>query len=61
MRWWFLNFTTMVMIIAAGLDLGVLGFWGYDVAPALFGTYTRNAYMVTGCGAVWQLFRQTFF
>ncbi len=45
----------------AGLDLGVLGFFGYDAATALFGPYTKIAYMVMGCGAVWQLFRQRFF
>ena len=58
---WVLEFTTLVMIIAAGLHLGVLGFWGYDAATALFGAYTKIASMVIGCGAVWQLFRQRFF
>jgi uncharacterized membrane protein YuzA (DUF378 family) len=57
---WLLDFPTLVIIIAAGLDLGVLGFLGYDAATAAFGAHTKIAYMVVGCAAAWQLFRQKF-
>jgi len=55
---WLLDLVTLLLILAAGLDLGVLGLFGYDAAAALFGGYTRIAYSIVGCGAVWQLFRQ---
>jgi uncharacterized membrane protein YuzA (DUF378 family) len=55
-----IDFPTLVFIIAGGLDLGVLGFFGYDAAAAVFGSHTRIAYMVVGVSAVWQLFRQRF-
>jgi uncharacterized membrane protein YuzA (DUF378 family) len=57
---WLIDFPTLVFIIIGGLNLGVLGFFGYDAASAVFGAYTKIAYMVVGVSAVWQLFRQRF-
>ena len=58
---WFIDFPTLVLVIAAGLQLGILGFFGWDPADALFGAYTKLAYMLVGLSAVWQLCRQRFF
>jgi uncharacterized membrane protein YuzA (DUF378 family) len=58
---WMTDFLTLVLIIAGGLDLGVLGFFGYDPATAVFGPHTQIAYMAVGISAVWQLLRQRFF
>jgi uncharacterized membrane protein YuzA (DUF378 family) len=57
---WLIDFSTLVLIIVGGLDLGILGFFGYDTAAAAFGPYTRIAYMAVGISAVWQLTRQRF-
>ena len=57
---WILDFPSLVLIIAAGLQLGVLGLFGWDAAAAVFGTYTKAVYIATGISAVWQLFRQKF-
>ena len=57
---WLIDFPTLVLIIAAGLDLGARGFFEYDAAAAMFGEHVRIAYMVVGISAVWQLIRQKF-
>ena len=57
---WIIDFPTLVLIIVGGLDLGVLGFFGYDAAAAAFGPNVRFAYMAVGVSAVWQLMRQRF-
>ena len=57
---WILDFPSLVFIIAAGIQLGVLGLFGFDAATAVFGAYTKAAYIVVGIGAIWQLFRQRF-
>jgi uncharacterized membrane protein YuzA (DUF378 family) len=57
---WLVDFPTLFFIIVGGLDLGVLGFFGYDAAAAVFGPHVKIAYMVVGVSAVWQLFRQRF-
>jgi uncharacterized membrane protein YuzA (DUF378 family) len=57
---WLIDFPTLIFIIVGGLDLGVLGFFGYDAAAAAFGPDVKIAYMVVGVSAVWQLFRQRF-
>lgn len=50
---WLIDFPTLVLIIIGGLDLGVLGFFGFDVATAVFGPHARIAYMAVGVSAVW--------
>ena len=57
---WLIDFSTLVLIIVGGLNLGVLGFFGDDAAAAAFGPHTQIAYMVVGISAVWQLMRQRF-
>jgi uncharacterized membrane protein YuzA (DUF378 family) len=55
-----IDFSTLVLILAAGLQLGLQGFFGWDAAAHLFGGYERFAFMLAGLGAIWQIFRQRF-
>jgi uncharacterized membrane protein YuzA (DUF378 family) len=57
---WILDFPSLILIIAAGLHLGLLGLFGWDAAAAVFGAYTKAAFIAVGMSAVWQLFRQRF-
>ena len=57
---WIVDFPSLVLIIAAGFQLGVLGLFGFDAAAAIFGAYTKAAYIVAGLSAMWQLSRQRF-
>ena len=57
---WLIDFPTLILIIVGGLDLGVLGFFGYDAAAAAFGPNAKFAYMAIGLSAIWQLMRQRF-
>jgi uncharacterized membrane protein YuzA (DUF378 family) len=52
------DFLTLVLILAAGLQLGLQGFFGWDAAGRLFGGHERIAFMTVGLSAVWQIFRQ---
>jgi uncharacterized membrane protein YuzA (DUF378 family) len=52
------DFSTLVLILAAGLQLGLQGFFGWDAAGHLFGGHERFAFMLAGLSAVWQIFRQ---
>jgi uncharacterized membrane protein YuzA (DUF378 family) len=53
-----IDFLTLVLILAAGLQLGLQGFFGWDAAGHLFGEHERIAFMIVGLSAVWQIFRQ---
>jgi len=55
-----IDFSTLLLIIAAGLQLGLLGFFGFNVAEHIFGSYVTLAYEIIGASALWQLFRQKF-
>ena len=55
-----IDFLTLVAIIGAGLQLGVIGFFGLNVAEAVFGSHATVAYEVAGASAAWQIFRQKF-
>jgi uncharacterized membrane protein YuzA (DUF378 family) len=57
---WFIDSPTLVLIIVAGLQLGLQGFFGYDAIGHLFGENERFVYMLIGLSAVWQFFRQRF-
>jgi len=52
---WILDFPSLVLLIVAGFQLGLLGLFGWDAA-AVFGAHTNAAYIVAGISAVWQLF-----
>jgi uncharacterized membrane protein YuzA (DUF378 family) len=57
---WILDFPSLILIIAAGFQLGILGLFGWDAAAAIFGTYAKDVYIAAGVAAIWQLFRQRF-
>jgi uncharacterized membrane protein YuzA (DUF378 family) len=57
---WILDFSSLILIIGAGLQLGLLGLFGWDAAAAIFSAHTKAAYIVVGASAIWQLFRQSF-
>jgi uncharacterized membrane protein YuzA (DUF378 family) len=57
---WFFDFTSLSLIIAAGLQLGLVGFFGWDAAGAILGSYAKATYMIVGASALWQLSRQKF-
>jgi uncharacterized membrane protein YuzA (DUF378 family) len=40
---WFLDFSSLILIIAGGFQLGLLGLFGWDAAAAIFGTYAKAA------------------
>jgi len=57
---WIVDFPTLVIIIAAGMLLGVQGFSGFDAARVLFGEHTSLVFIAVGLSALWQLTRQRF-
>ena len=57
---WFFDFPTLVLVIAAGFQLGVQGLFGLDAGSALFGKHVSMLFMLMGVSAIWQLFRQRF-
>jgi uncharacterized membrane protein YuzA (DUF378 family) len=57
---WFLDFPTLVLIIAAGFQLGMQAFFGWDMAGAIAGKWAPYIFMAMGVSAVWQVFRQRF-
>jgi len=57
---WLIDFWTLVLILAAGLQLGVQAVFGFDTAGAIFGSGERILFILMGLGAVWQLLRQRF-
>ena len=57
---WFVDFPTLVLLILAGLNVGMLAVSGYNAADAIFGHYSHIAYALVGFSALWQLSRQKF-
>jgi uncharacterized membrane protein YuzA (DUF378 family) len=57
---WIFDFSSLVLIIAAGFQLGLLGLLGWDAAAAIFGAHAKDVYIAVGSAAAWQLFRQCF-
>jgi uncharacterized membrane protein YuzA (DUF378 family) len=59
-RMWFIDFPSLILIIAGGVQLGLLGFLDVDAIGRLFGQNEKFVFMLIGLSAVWQLFRQRF-
>ena len=55
-----IDFLTLLFVIAAGLQVGLVGFFGLNLAEIIFGSHVTLAYEVAGVSAVWQLLRQKF-
>jgi len=57
---WPFDFPTLILILAAGLELGAQGALGVSLYGWLFGSWKMAAYQITGLAAVWQICRQRF-
>jgi hypothetical protein len=56
-----IDFLSLVLILVAGIELGLIGLFGFSVLAWLFGSWRPFVYDVVGVSAVWQIFRQRFF
>ena len=53
-----LNLITMLLIIIGGIDLGLLGLFGWDLLTLVFGfspILLRIVYVIIGLSALWQI------
>jgi len=57
---WFLDFSTLVLIIAVGMQLGLQALFGWDLAGTIAGNWAPDVFMAMGLSSVSQLFRQKF-
>ena len=57
---WWLDFPALVLIIAAGIQLGLQAFFGWDLTGTIAGKWAPYVFMAMGVSAVWQVFRQKF-
>lgn len=57
---WALDFPTLVLILAAGFELGSLGMFGFSLFGWALGSWKLLAYDAVGLAAIWQLCRQRF-
>jgi uncharacterized membrane protein YuzA (DUF378 family) len=56
-----IDFFSLILILVAGIELGLIGFFGFSVLTWLFGSRYTVAYDVIGVAAVWQTMRQRYF
>jgi uncharacterized membrane protein YuzA (DUF378 family) len=54
------DFLTLVLIVLAGVELGLIGAFNFSLVTWLFGSWHRIAYDVIGVSAIWQMARQRF-
>jgi uncharacterized membrane protein YuzA (DUF378 family) len=52
---------SLIMILVAGIELGLIGFFGFSVLTWFFGCWHFVAYDIVGVSAVWRILRQRFF
>jgi uncharacterized membrane protein YuzA (DUF378 family) len=55
------DFFSLILVVVAGVELGLIGFFGFSVLTWIFGRWHFVAYDVIGVSAVWQIFRQRLF
>jgi uncharacterized membrane protein YuzA (DUF378 family) len=46
------------MILFAGINIGAIGMFGFDILQWLFGPWETRAQVLIGIAAVWQTLRQ---
>lgn len=54
-----LNLATLIILIAGGINLGLVGLFQFDVIALVFGAgamLTRLVYILIGAAALWQLY-----
>jgi uncharacterized membrane protein YuzA (DUF378 family) len=49
---------TLLLIMFAGIELGVIGLFGFSIVTWLLGSWHAVAYDLIGFSAIWQLGRQ---
>jgi uncharacterized membrane protein YuzA (DUF378 family) len=54
-----LDFLSLVLILISGLELGVIGFFGFSPLAWLLGGWRFLAYDAAGIAALWQISRQS--
>ena len=57
---WFIDFSTLVLIIVGSLLIGIHGVTGVDVLHDYLGNAATVAEIAIGASALWQLSRQQF-
>lgn len=57
---WYLDFPSLILIIAAGAQLGLQSIFGWDMTGAFFGRFENIVFEAMGLSAIWQGFRQRF-
>jgi uncharacterized protein len=55
------DFLSLVLIIVAGIELGLIGLFGFSLVAWLFGSWRPFVYDAIGVSAVWQILRQRVF
>jgi uncharacterized membrane protein YuzA (DUF378 family) len=55
-----MDFPTLILVILGGIQLGLIGLFGFDSAVFLPDGYAKPLFVLVGFSAVWQLFRQKF-
>ncbi len=58
---WLVDFSTLLLIIAADFQLGLQGFFVIHGVEWIFGAWANAVFALMGLSAVWQLSRQRFF
>jgi hypothetical protein len=55
------DFFSLILIVVAGIELGLIGLFGFSLLAWLFGSWRPFVYDAVGVSAVWQIARQRFF
>jgi hypothetical protein len=55
------DFLSLVLILVAGIELGLIGLFGFSVLAWLFGSWRPFVYDAVGVSAIWQILRQRAF
>jgi uncharacterized membrane protein YuzA (DUF378 family) len=53
-----IDLLTLILLLLAGFELGLIGFFGFSLLTWVFGDGHRFAYDAIGLAAIWQLSRQ---
>jgi uncharacterized membrane protein YuzA (DUF378 family) len=56
-----IDFVSLILVLLAGIELGLIGLFGFSVLTWLFGSWHFVAYDIIGVSAVWQITRQRLF
>jgi uncharacterized membrane protein YuzA (DUF378 family) len=57
---WAIDHPSMILIILAGINLGLKAAFDVDLVERYLGDYSHITYEIVGLAALWQLTRQRF-